>query len=563
MVAFRPSQTTLGSMALAVIAVVAVAAQSEAITVQVDYSYDTNNFFDTQGKKDAIQAAANRFSNIITSSLLAVDASYGNDWRVGFSHPGTGVYYQISTAASSGVDSLAGAGVADEYNSSFALPTDTWILFAGGRSLGGSAGVGGTGTGLNWSSVLDDPSGPHRRNLGVEGLPVWGGSLSFDNTRNWHFDPNTAASGGDVDFYSIATHEVGHVLGLSTSWSDFTDNVAGDIFSGPNAVAAYNSDNGTSETGLSLVGGGNNHWGDGAYDSRIFAQGDPNYVGTVGAGGLQDLLMEPMANFRPGVRRFEVTNVEVGALQDIGWSIVTMPTDQTLQVRWGKETISTGEVVWSDPVTVNCLVDGGSDDFTDAEDVATHISDIPEGSWGIYSIDLQDGSSTEEKTLSADTRNLTSEAVITLEGFVNGADGELLNQNDNADIRNLVEFIDVNGNFPDTTILRSMGGAHEQGFNSVIDGEPVYNLEDILAGSIGGVENPAPGILVYDQTVWGKAGYPDLGNGWLSGGEACYSPSGQEFQINLSLNQHAPEPSSLTLLLIGAVSLLCFMGRRR
>ena len=132
-----------------------------------------------------------------------------------------------------------------------------------------------------------------------------------------------------------------------------------------------------------------------------------------------------------------------------------------------------------------------------------------------------------------------------------------------SDIRNLIWFIDVNGNFPDATILRSMGGAHEQGFNSVIDGEPVYNLEDILDGSIGGAANPDPGILVYDQTVWGKTGYPDAGNGWIFGGEVFYSPNGQEFQINLALGQHVPEPSSIVLLLIGALSMMCWGGRRR
>jgi len=241
---------------------------------------------------------------------------------------------------------------------------------------------------------------------------------------------------------------------------------------------------------------------------------------------------------------------------------VSEPTDQALQVRWGKETISTGEVAWSEPVTINGLVDGGTDDFTDAEDVATNVKDIPEGDWGIYSIDLREGSSTEKETLSTDTRNLSSSAVVTLEGYVNGTDEELLNQYDNPDVRNLIEFTDVNGDFPETTILRSMGGAHEQGFNSVIDGEPVYNLGDILAGTIGGPANPAPGILVYDQTVWGETGYPDIG-GWLSGGEAYYSPNGQEFQINLAMGQHAPEPSTFALLCIGALGWLPYARRKR
>ncbi len=48
-------------------------------------------------------------------------------------------------------------------------------------------------------------------------------------------------------------------------------------------------------------------------------------VGTVGTGEFQDLLMEPIANFSPTVSRFELTNVDVAGLSDVGWSIITGP----------------------------------------------------------------------------------------------------------------------------------------------------------------------------------------------------------------------------------------------
>ena len=95
-------------------------------------------------------------------------------------------------------------------------------------------------------------------------------------------------------------------------------------FVGSNAVAAFNADNGASETELALVSSSNNHWEDGEYDSIIFPAGNPVYLGTVGEGNLQDLLMEPVANFFVGMRdRFEVTNIDVGALADIGWSVIS------------------------------------------------------------------------------------------------------------------------------------------------------------------------------------------------------------------------------------------------
>ena len=39
-----------------------------ALTIQIDYTYDTNNFFDTQEKRDAMEAAAQFFGDRIPVS---------------------------------------------------------------------------------------------------------------------------------------------------------------------------------------------------------------------------------------------------------------------------------------------------------------------------------------------------------------------------------------------------------------------------------------------------------------------------------------------------------------
>lgn len=302
-----------------------------ALTITVDYQYDTNNFFNTQVKRDALEAAADRYSRIITTELIAttlVDDSV--DQRIGFTHPGTGAGFQISAAASQASDALAGFDVADEYRGPWNLGAGEWVLYAGGRALG-SAGVGGTSTGLNFGSVFSNPDSAQNRGFRASGsrdnLPVWGGAISFDSAATaWHFDHTTAAPLGDVDFYSIALHEIGHALGLSsTSWLEWSTQQNGAVFEGANAVAAYNADNGAALTGLNGVSAADGHWEDGTYDAQIFAPASPNYTGTVGAGALQDLLMEPIANFSTTTRRLELTNVDVAALEDIGWSVVAIP----------------------------------------------------------------------------------------------------------------------------------------------------------------------------------------------------------------------------------------------
>ncbi|TWT86768.1 Matrixin [Pseudobythopirellula maris] len=309
---------------------------ARAIDISVDYRYDTNGFFDTAEKREAMQAVADRFSRVITTSLSAVNFQDDNDdARIGFTNPATGSNFQISSAASLSSDSLyvASNDAADEYRGSWSIGEDEWILYAGGRSLG-VAGSGGTGTGLNFSNVFDDPDSHLNRGFRSSGspsnLPLWGGAITFDTSSTWHFDLDTVAPFGSTDFYSIALHEVGHALGLSAgSWHEWDSLTSGSSYYGANALAAYNADNGATLASLNLQASNNAHWLDSAYDSNIFPLGDPVYLGTVGSGQPQDLLMEPIANFSSSVDRFELTNVDVAALKDLGWSVVE-PAEPTL-----------------------------------------------------------------------------------------------------------------------------------------------------------------------------------------------------------------------------------------
>ena len=68
--------------------------------------------------------------------------------------------------------------------------------------------------------------------------------ISFDNDGStaWHFNHTTNAPSSTTDIYSIALHEIVHVLGLSTNWTEWTRLTSQNQFRGPDTLADYNGD---------------------------------------------------------------------------------------------------------------------------------------------------------------------------------------------------------------------------------------------------------------------------------------------------------------------------------
>ena len=103
----------------------AISQQVSAITIQLDYSYDANNFFDSSGKKAVLSAAANYFETRLNDQLGAIQPSGSNQFTAQFSNPATGATNSISN---------------------FNVAANTIKVFAGGRDLSGSTvGQGGPG----------------------------------------------------------------------------------------------------------------------------------------------------------------------------------------------------------------------------------------------------------------------------------------------------------------------------------------------------------------------------------------------------------------------------------
>ena len=196
------------------------ARENPSLTIQFDYSYDSSHFFDQQSRRDILQLAANNLASRIDTTLgaIAPNVGAGNTWTLTTFNPADPFNHN-----------------ADITLTNFNVATGTITVFAGAQAGlgGGEAGLGGFG---GYSASGSQPWLTSLGTRGVGGFAPWGGSITFDTTTNWNFSTNGPGS-QQIDFYTVATHELAHVLGFGTA-QQYNQYVSGDIFFGPNATAA-------------------------------------------------------------------------------------------------------------------------------------------------------------------------------------------------------------------------------------------------------------------------------------------------------------------------------------
>jgi hypothetical protein len=291
---------------------------ASAITIQLDYTYDTNNFFAPGSQARAsLTAAAGFFSNILndTFSAITVPDPYpstypGSDgvvswiWTRNFNHPSTN-----------------NPVVVTHQTPGLTLAADSYVVYAGARNLSGNTlGIGGPG-GYSRGNMLTGsdqftPSDILQMNQITEdffdavdtrgessGFARWGGTIAFDTTpaSPWHFNHTTSPSGSVSDFYSVAIHELAHALGFGGS-SEWQALVSASSFFGSNANAEYG--------GPVPLATGLSHWADGT-DSIVYGGATP-----------QETAMDP--TLTTGTRKL-LTKLDAAAMKDIGWTVIAPP----------------------------------------------------------------------------------------------------------------------------------------------------------------------------------------------------------------------------------------------
>ncbi|MBI3466202.1 MAG: SBBP repeat-containing protein [Planctomycetes bacterium] len=126
----------------------------------------------------------------------------------------------------------------------------------------------------------------------------WGGSVTFttNSAVKWHFGRTTDGLDPDEnDFYSVAMHEVVHLLGfgLAESWGEFVDPVNG-TFAGPASLFEYD------QSGNVPLDPSHGHWQAGTKDGAVETAMDPDLT--------------------RGTRKL-MTDLDFAGLDDLGWEI--------------------------------------------------------------------------------------------------------------------------------------------------------------------------------------------------------------------------------------------------
>lgn len=260
-----------------------------SVNIQFDYRYD-NGFFNTPEKKAVLQQAADSVTRRLNDQLAEIRPTGSNSWHAVFSNPSTTALVKLRNMV---------------------VPKDTLIIFVGSRTMPNNQRDVLAYADTSWRGPNSYCSGTRQWTNLVQtrlqtGTSTWGGAITFNSAKGWHFGPQGSRVPQDrFDLFSIAVHEVAHVLGFDSENPLFRNLSSTGRFVGSHAQAAHGKPVPMSNAN------DHDHW-----DYRVQSSRQAAAMIPYGAA--------------PGFSR-SFTELDFAALADIGWQVgSTVSTRQAM-----------------------------------------------------------------------------------------------------------------------------------------------------------------------------------------------------------------------------------------
>lgn len=266
----------LSTLAAAGALLCAPAAQA-AIDIVFDYTYDSNGFFSAAERQTVLELAASDIEARLTDEFFAELAPTGpNTLELVFANPGDFFAANVSLDVT-------------------LLPADTLRIYVGGSDLSSIGALGVASTGYSYGGFSSWVNQVEAR-LSTTNYDSLGGSITFDTGTSWYFGTSEAGQPfSSWDFYSVAVHEIFHILGFGGSAAFDADVSAGQLVGASvQAVAG----------GPVALAGDDSHWA----QSTLY-QGDT------------PVMVPALVNGQ----RNAATELDYAALADIGYTVSAVP----------------------------------------------------------------------------------------------------------------------------------------------------------------------------------------------------------------------------------------------
>ncbi|MCU0962013.1 MAG: FG-GAP-like repeat-containing protein [Pirellulaceae bacterium] len=279
---------------------------NEPLHVRFDYSFDWSGFFDTDEKKALLDLAADLVLADIRDNLRPIRPSGTNTWTAIFTHPTTGEEVEYPDLTIEANELVVFVGARD-------LGYTLSGMLEGGEGVIGGSSADGTAEFVRTVSTRGERAAPYD-------VAPWGGSIAFttDPSVTFHYGVDTVDLDPDeLDFLTVAVHELYHVLGFGTSpaWDshiEWDTDLWDRAFVGSQARQEYDAG------GPVPLDPGRQHWREGTTDQ--------------GAAALMDPYIERG-------RRELPTRLDAAALADLGWGDAPCSTQVPLPYTYAAGTV--------------------------------------------------------------------------------------------------------------------------------------------------------------------------------------------------------------------------------